>query len=61
MSAPYEVVVSVPEDPELTTQEQESLKESFKNSVLETLDARHLGDMEVEVQLITGGQQQQQP
>jgi hypothetical protein len=54
MSEPYEVVVSVPEDPELTTQEKEALKESLKNSVLETLDSKNI-EREVELQLITGG------
>jgi hypothetical protein len=54
MTDPYEVVVSVPADPELTSQEQEDLKDKFKDSVIETLGDKIEG-REVEAQLCTGG------
>ena len=53
MPEPYEVTVSVPDEPEVSQQERADLIESFRAAVVETLGAKGVTDVEVEI--VMGG------
>lgn len=56
MSEPYEVTVSVPDEPDVSPQEKADLIESFRSAVVETLGAKGVTDVDVEIVMGGGGE-----